>query len=86
MKKIKEKKLKIIQEQQKDLNTLFNNVGYLETQKHNLLHQISTLSQEVDKYKIDLEKEYGSVNINVETGEYTEIEKQESNLKVVENA
>tara|TARA_Y100000589_G_scaffold26208_2_gene21725 strand:- start:37096 stop:37356 length:261 start_codon:yes stop_codon:yes gene_type:complete len=86
MKKIKEEQLKIIQEQQKDLNTLFNNVGYLETQKHNLLHQISTLSQEVDKYKIDLEKEYGSVNINVETGEYTEIEKQESNLKVVENA
>jgi len=86
MKKIKEEQLKIIQEQQKDLNTLFNNVGYLETQKHNLLHQISTLSQEVDKYKMDLEKEYGSVNINVETGEYTEIEKQESNLKVVENA
>ena len=86
MKKIKEEQLKKIQEQQKDLNTLFNNVGYLETQKHNLLHQISTLSQEVDKYKIDLEKEYGSVNINVETGEYTEIEKEESNLKVVENA
>ncbi len=32
---------------------------------------------EVESYKKELEKEYGSVNIDLETGEYTEIEKEE---------
>tara|TARA_R110002020_G_scaffold30347_3_gene95717 strand:+ start:3357 stop:3614 length:258 start_codon:yes stop_codon:yes gene_type:complete len=84
--KIKEEQLSKIQEQQQELNSLFSNVGFLESQKHNLLHKISTVSQTVDEYKMELEKEYGSVNINVNTGEYTAIEAEESNLKVVENA
>ncbi len=88
MNKIKEEHLKTIQDQQQELNNLFNNVGYLETQKHNLLHQISTLSKDVDEFKALLEKEYGSVNINIQSGEYNVIEKEEetSTLKVVENA
>jgi len=86
--KIKDEQLKKIQDQQQELNNLFNNVGYLETQKHNILHQISTLSKDVDEFKALLEKEYGSVNINIQTGEYNIIEKEEetSTLKVVENA
>jgi len=84
--KIKEEQLKTIQDQQQEINSLFSNVGFLETQKHNLLHQISTLSQTIDEYKAELEKEYGSVNINVNTGEYKPIEKEQPTLNVVENA
>ena len=81
--KIKEEQLKTIQEQQKELNDILNQVGYLEAQKHGLLHKFGEMNIEVEKTKKELEKEYGSININVETGEYTEIE--ESKLKVVED-
>lgn len=86
--KIKEEQLKVIQDQQKELNNLFTEIGYIETQKHNMLHRISTISQAVDEFKKELEAEYGSVNINVNTGEYTPIEKEEekTELKVVTNA
>jgi len=86
--KIKEEQLKTIQDQQKELNNLFTEIGYIETQKHNMLHRISTISQTVDEFKKELENEYGSVNINVNTGEYTEIEKKEekTELKVLSNA
>lgn len=85
--KIKEEQLKTIQDQQKELNNLFTEIGYIETQKHNMLHRISTISQTVDEFKKELENEYGSVNINVNTGEYTEIEKEEekTEMKVVSN-
>jgi len=86
MKKINEDHLKTIQTQQAKLNNILNQVGYLEAQKHGLLHEFGEMNVEVEKFKVELEKEYGSVNINVETGEYKEIEKEESNLKVVENA
>ena len=69
------------------LNIILNNVGYLSAQKHGLLHQFGEKNKEVDAFKHELEQEYGAININVETGEYTIIEKEENkaDLKVVEN-
>ncbi len=86
--KIKEEQLTRIQRQQKDLNSMLNNIGYLESQKHGLSHQFNELTKEVNDFKNELEKEYGEVNINIETGEYTPIEKENKEvpeLKVVEN-
>jgi len=77
MKKINEDHLKVVQTQQKDLNTLLNNIGYLETQKHGLLHQFNDLAKSVEDFKKVLEEEYGEININVESGEYTEITKED---------
>ena len=73
--KIKEEELKLIQEQQKNLSELINNIGVLETQKHGLLHEIAGINKEIEEYKDVLEAEYGAININVEDGEYTVIEK-----------
>jgi len=73
--KIKEEELKLIQEQQKKLSELINNIGVLETQKHGLLHEIAGVNKEIEEYKDVLEAEYGAININVEDGEYTVIEK-----------
>jgi diketogulonate reductase-like aldo/keto reductase len=73
--KIKEEELKLIQEQQKALSELINNVGVLETRKHGLLHEIGVTNQSIEEYKEVLEAEYGAININVEDGEYTVIEK-----------
>jgi hypothetical protein len=88
--KIKEEQLEIIREQQKDLTTILNNIGYLEAQKHGVLHQFGEKNKEVEAFKHELEKEYGAVNINLETGEYTVIEKDnkeevKADLKILEN-
>ena len=49
--KIKEEELLLIQEQQKQLSELINNIGILETQKHGLLHDIAGVNKEIEDYK-----------------------------------
>ena len=71
--KIKEEELKLIQEQQKQLNELVHNIGLLESQKHGLLHDIAGVNKEVEDYKEVLEAEYGAINIDLEDGTYTKI-------------
>ena len=75
--KIKEDELLLIQEQQKNLSELINNIGVLETQKHGLLHEIGSLNKDIEEYKEVLEAEYGQVNISLDDGTYTEIEKED---------
>jgi hypothetical protein len=78
--KIKEEELKLIQEQQKQLNELVHNIGLLESQKHGLLHDIAGVNKDIEDYKEVLETEYGAININLENGTYTKIEENvESN-------
>ena len=78
--KIKEEELKTIQDQQTKLNELVHNIGLLESQKHGLLHDIAGVNKEIEDYKETLENEYGPVEINLEDGTYTKIEKDvESN-------
>ena len=80
--KIKEEELKLIQEQQKQLNKLVHNIGLLESQKHGLLHEIAGVNKDIEEYKEVLEAEYGAININVEDGTYTKIEEDvKSNKK-----
>ena len=61
MNKIKEEQLSKIQEQQRTLNEILNEVGYLEAQKHGLLHQFAGVNKEVEDLKSELESEYGAV-------------------------
>jgi len=77
MNKIKEEHLKTIQDQQKKLNELLNQIGYVSAQKHGLLHEFGEVNRETEDFKSVLEAEYGQININVETGEYTMIEQPE---------
>jgi len=84
MNKISEEHLKTIQEQQTELNNLLNQIGYVSAQKHGLLHQFGETNKKVEEFKSVLEAEYGQVNVNVETGEYTKMTEEELNkLKVV---
>ena len=73
--KIKEEELLLIQEQQKQLNEIIHNIGLLESQKHGLLHEVAGFNKEIEDYKEILEAEYGAINISLEDGTYTEIEK-----------
>jgi len=83
MNKISEEHLKTIQEQQKELNETLNQIGYLEGQKHAYLHKMAETNNAINEFKDELEKEYGQVNINVETGEYTKLEVKEPELTAV---
>tara|TARA_R100000278_G_C5366841_1_gene127434 strand:+ start:171 stop:428 length:258 start_codon:yes stop_codon:yes gene_type:complete len=74
MNKIKEEELKTIREQQSKLNSLVNQIGMIESQKHAMLHEIASVNKEIEATKDDLEKNYGAINIDLETGEYTVIE------------
>ena len=74
MAKITKKQLEKINEQQEALRQLVENIGALETQKHSLLHKVAEVNQEIEKFKVDLEKEYGKVTIDLQTGEIKEIE------------
>ena len=69
--------LKKIQDFQKDLNKLLNEVGFLEAQKAQVLGKFGEINKETEDFKKELEKEYGSININLEDGTYTPIEKEE---------
>ena len=74
---ISKEQLKKIQDFQKDLNKLLNEVGFLEAQKAQILGKFGEVNKETEDFKKELEKEYGSININLEDGTYTPIEKEE---------
>ena len=82
MSKIKEEQLSKIQEQQKSLNQILNEVGYLETSKHGLMHKFAGVNQDVEDFKTELESEYGAININVEDGTYELIEQEAKEVGV----
>jgi hemerythrin len=74
--KITDEQLEVITKHQKDLNKSLTNIGFLETQKHSLLHEYAGIVDDIEKYKKELEDVYGAININIEDGSYTVIEKE----------
>ena len=75
--KITEKQLETIVNQQKEMNALLSNIGLLESQKHGFLHQIAEINRNVEEFKSELQAEYGDININIEDGSYTPMNKPE---------
>ena len=75
--KISEKQLEDIRKIQQDLNQVLNQIGYVEIQKSGLKEQFAKINKESEGFKKELEDEYGSINIDLATGEYTIIEKEE---------
>tara|TARA_R100000654_G_scaffold36311_2_gene61961 strand:+ start:173 stop:421 length:249 start_codon:yes stop_codon:yes gene_type:complete len=80
--KIKEEELKTIKDQQQEVSNYLNKIGFLESQKHALLHELAEVNKDIQDFKEVLQKEYGDVNISIEDGSYTKIEEDvESNKK-----
>ena len=77
VKKITDHQLKKVTDQQKRLNDVLTNIGVLEVQKHNLAQQVKNISEEIEKTKLELEEEYGKVNINLADGTYEKIKEEE---------
>ena len=77
MLKIKNEELKLIVTKQNEVSSIMNSIGMLEAKKHELLHTFAQISGELEDTKKDLESEYGKVNIDLQTGEYTEVEDEQ---------
>lgn len=73
MTKITEEQLEKVSKTNKELESIILEIGVLETKKHSLLHRIADVNKVLEEQKAELEKEYGKISINLETGEYTEI-------------
>ena len=72
--KITVEQLEKITNQQKDLSALLTNIGILESQKHGFLHQLADVNKAIEDFKEELQQEYGTININLADGSYTEVE------------
>ena len=75
--KVTAEELKTIKDQQAELGQVLNQIGQLEANKHALLHKIAGVNEGIEDTKKQLEEKYGSINIDLETGTYTEIESEE---------
>lgn len=79
---------KITEKQLEKLNGFVNalnqgqlQIGSLEVQKHQLLHQVAQVQSELQGFQKDLEDEYGKISINIKDGSYTEVVEDEADTQ-----
>ena len=66
--KISEEQLKKVQETVNKMNRAQLEVGSVELRKHELLHGIANVKDELVKIQAELKEEYGTFDINVQDG------------------
>ena len=66
--KVTASQLEKIQTAVSDINRAQMEIGRLETSKHMISHQVVALQDELRKMQDELEKDYGTVNVNIEDG------------------
>ena len=66
--KITDEQLKKIQDTVNGINRAQIEIGQLETRKHEILHGIAGLRDQLTLLQTEFEKEYGSVDINIQDG------------------
>ena len=76
---VTEDQLNKIQDQVKRINNFQLEVGIVETKKHALLHQIGSIQNEILETQEELKKEYGTADVNIETGQINYPENGEAN-------
>jgi len=84
-KKITKEQLEKVTGQQAKINEALRTLGVLDVQKQNLHGQIQELSNEIEETKVELETQYGKINIDLKDGSYAKIkDEDQSDLKVAE--
>tara|TARA_R100000700_G_scaffold35542_1_gene44194 strand:- start:18 stop:308 length:291 start_codon:yes stop_codon:yes gene_type:complete len=66
---ITKEQLKKVQDIINGLNRAQLELGVMETRKHSLLHSIAGIQDELTLMQDEFEKQYGTNNINIQTGE-----------------
>jgi len=78
-KKISEDQLNKIQNLVKAMNEGQQQLGMIETKKHNLLHDIMQLQDMISAFQKELQEEHGNVDININDGSITPREDEQVN-------
>jgi hypothetical protein len=78
---ITDSELKIVRDQQDKINRILAEIGYQESKKHSLLHDLAQSNEYVDATKKELEEKYGSININLTDGSWQRVEKDVEDKK-----
>ena len=85
---LKPKAEKITPEQLAEVQGLVSNInraqmeiGSLETRKHQMLHSISTIQESLVELQAKFEKEYGTIDINIQDGTINYQSNVEANKK-----
>ena len=66
--KITDEQLKKVQDTVNTLNRSQLDIGSMEVKKHELMHQIAGLRDELSMLQGEFEKEYGTFDINIQNG------------------
>ena len=66
--KITAEQLEKVQETVNTINRAQMEVGSMELKKHALVHQINVVQEKLTVLQVELEKEYGTVDINIQDG------------------
>lgn len=70
--KISETELKTVKNLTVNVSTLLNNIGALEAEKHEALHNLHETRMKLVAKQKELNEKYGQVTINLEDGSYEE--------------
>jgi hypothetical protein len=73
VKKISEEQLEKLQQLVGTIQNLQGQIGGIEAQKHVALHQLLGTQEQLQAMQVELEKEYGKINVNIQDGTYEEI-------------
>jgi len=77
MSKISKDELKAIQEQEQKKNAVLIELGKLFVSAFSYSNLFAGVQKEQEDLKVEMEKEYGKINIDIKDGSYTEIKEDE---------
>ena len=66
--KITNEELNQVQSVINDINRAQLEVGSIESKKHNLLHHVSVVQEQLGELQVELKNTYGTVDINIQDG------------------
>ncbi len=79
--KITDEQLQKVQSIVNAINRAQLELGMIETKKHSLLHQVANIQDQLTVMQTELEKEYGSGDINIQDGTINRKENVEADKK-----
>ena len=77
--KITNEELSTVQSIINDINRAQLEVGSMESKKHNILHHISILQEQLNTLQVEFEKTYGTTDINIQDGVINHKEDEQAN-------
>jgi len=73
-----EKEFTQVKKEQDKVNSILVEIGYIESKKHALLHELADTNEVVNNTKKVLEEKYGSISIDLLTGKWKRVNDKEN--------